>query len=105
MAVTAFVDDLKFEEPVKVGEVVRLEARITATFRTSMEIEVIVQGEDATTGRCWPCVDARLTFVGIDENGKPAVIPALLLDTEIVKASQASGEARRGARLASRKSS
>src|SRR3954469_22038163 len=44
MVVTAFVDDLKFEQPVRVGEVVRLEARVTAVFRTSMEIEVIVEG-------------------------------------------------------------
>jgi acyl-CoA hydrolase len=103
MAVTAFVDDLKFEQPVRVGQVVRLEARITATFRTSMEIEIIVQGEEATTGRRWPCVTARLTFVGIDETGAPAPIPPLLLETEDVKASQAAGEARRGSRLAPRR--
>src|SRR6476620_2396557 len=57
-AVTAFVDDLQFQAPVKVGEVVRLRARITATFRTSMEIEVVVEGENSRTGRRWPCVDA-----------------------------------------------
>ena len=102
MAVTAFVDDLKFEEPVRVGEVVRLEARVTATFRTSMEIEVVIEGEDAPTGRRWPCVDARLTFVAIDASRKPTPVPPLLLDTEEVKASQAAGEARRGARLAAR---
>ena len=100
--VTAFVDDLKFEQPVRVGEVVRLEARVTATFRTSMEIEVVVEGEDATTGRRWPCVDARLTFVAIDASRKPTPVPPLLLDTDEVKASQAAGEARRRARLATR---
>ena len=102
MAVTAFVDDLKFEEPVRVGEVVRLEARVTATFRTSMEIEVVIEGEDAPTGRRWPCVTARLTFVAIDTSRKPTPVPPLVLDTEEVKASQAAGEARRGARLAAR---
>lgn len=99
MCVTAFVDDLKFEEPVRVGEVVRLEARITATFRTSMELEVVVEGEHPASGRRWPCVTARVTFVGIDENRKPAPIPALLLDTDETRASQAAGEARRSARL------
>jgi acyl-CoA hydrolase len=99
MAVTAFVDDLAFQEPVKVGEVVRLEARVTATFRTSMEIEVVVEGEHAATGRRWPCVTARLTFVGIDETGKPAPIPSLLLETNEQRASQAAGEQRREARL------
>jgi acyl-CoA hydrolase len=100
MVVTAFVDDLKFEQPVRIGEVVRLEARVTATFRTSMEVEVIVDGEDAKTGRRWPCVTARVTFVGIDEERRPTPIPPLLLDTEEVKASQAAGEARRQTRLA-----
>lgn len=99
MAVTAFVDDLKFREPVRVGEVVRLDARVTAVFRTSMEIEVVVEGEDATTGRRWPCVNALLTFVAIDAERKPTAVPPLALDSEAVRASQAAGEARRAARL------
>ena len=100
MAVTAFVDDMKFELPVKVGEVVRLDAKVTAVFRTSMEIEIVVGGEDATTGRRWPCVDARLTFVAIDGNQVPVPIPPLVLDTDEVRRSQEAGEARRKARLA-----
>ena len=52
--VTAFVDDLLFKRPVRVGQVVRLRAHITATFRTSMEIEVSVLGEDTVTGEQWP---------------------------------------------------
>lgn len=102
MAVTALVDDLRFEKTVRVGEVVRLEARVTATFRTSMEIEVVVEGEDATSGRRWPCVDARVTFVAIDAEGKPTDVPRLALDGDAVRASQAAGEARRAARLAAR---
>jgi acyl-CoA hydrolase len=101
MVVTAFVDDLKFERSVRVGEVVRLEANVTATFRTSMEIEVVVQGENARSGDKWPCVDARVTFVGIDDAGAPTPIPPLALDSDAVRASQAAGEARRAARLAS----
>jgi acyl-CoA hydrolase len=99
MAVTAFVDDMKFELPVRVGEVVRLDARVTAVFRTSMEIEIVVEGEDATTGRRWPCVDARLTFVAIDAERKPTAVPPLVLDTDEVRSSQAAGEARRQSRL------
>lgn len=102
MAVTAFIDDAKFELPVRIGEVVRLEAHVTATFKSSMEIEVVVEGEDAISGRRWPCVHARLTFVAIDENRKPTAVPPLLLDTDEVRASQAAGEARRQARLAGR---
>jgi acyl-CoA hydrolase len=99
VAVTAFVDDLKFEKPVKIGEVVRLRGRITATFRTSMEIEVIVEGENPTTGEVWPCVSALVTYVAIDAAGKPTPVPTLSLDSDDVRASQRAGEARRAARL------
>lgn len=99
MCVTAFVDDLKFKNPVKVGEVVRLTANVSATFRTSMEIEVDVQGEEARSGRTWPCVHARLTFVAIDGHGKSVPVPPLLLETEELRRGQEAGEERRKARL------
>lgn len=99
VAVTAFVDDLKFEQPVKIGEVVRLRARVTATFRTSMELEVVVEGEDARTMKRWPCVSALLTYVAIDDAGKPTPVPPLALDTEEAAAAQRAGEARRAERL------
>jgi acyl-CoA hydrolase len=99
VAVTAFVDDFKFEQPVKVGEVVRIHARVNAAFRTSMEIAVIVEGEDARSGRSWPCVSALLTYVAIDDAGKPTPVPALVLDTDEARAAQAAGEERRRVRL------
>ena len=102
MAVTAFVDDLMFQQPVRVGEVVHLSARITATFRTSMEISVVVQGEDAKTRRRWPCVNALVTYVAIDDARKPTPVPPLLLDSDAVRSSQADGELRRQIRLAKR---
>ena len=99
--VTAFVDDLLFEGPVRAGEVVRLEGRVTATFRTSLEIEVVVRGEDATTGRTWPCVRAMLTFVALDAERKPTPVPPLLLESEDEKRKQSEAEERRSRRLAS----
>jgi acyl-CoA hydrolase len=99
MAVTAFIDDLKFQKSVRIGEVVRLRAEVTATFRTSMEITVIVEGENSRTQERWPCVEARVTFVAIDEQGKPTPIPALELSSDELRAGQAEGEKRREARL------
>lgn len=99
-AVTAFVDDLKFENPIAVGQVAHLQARVTATFRTSMELEVTVHGEDARTGKRWPCVSAFLTFVAIDsETKKPVPVPSLALDTDEARAGQKAGEKRREERL------
>ncbi len=103
LVVTAFVDDLAFLGPVRVGEVVRLEARVTATFRTSMELEVIVHGENPIAGKIWPCVHAMLTFVAIDDTTrKPVAVPPLVLDTELARAKQRAAEERRAHRLARR---
>ena len=103
IAVTAFVDDLKFEQPVRVGEVVRLRAQVEATFNTSMEIGVVVEGEDSRTGRIWPCVSALLTFVAIDDARVPTPVPRLVLDSDAARESQAAGERRRAERLARRR--
>jgi len=99
--VTAFVDDLVFQGPVRVGEVVKLVARVTATFRTSMELEVIVEGENPLEGRTWPCVRAMLTFVAVDETTrKPVPVPPLLLETDEDRRKQRDAEERKAHRLA-----
>ncbi len=100
--VTAFVDDLWFKRPVHVGQVVRLNAAVRATFRTSMEIDVDVEGEDTMSGERWQTVTARVTFVALDENRKPTRVPPLLLATDEERRAQAAAEARRVARLARR---
>jgi acyl-CoA hydrolase len=98
VGVTAGIDDLSFELPIQVGQVVRLEARVTATFRTSMEIAVDVRGEDATTGRTWPCVSGFLTFVAF-KDGKPAPVPPLLVETAEERAELEAAITRRKQRL------
>lgn len=100
--VTAFVDDLLFKRPVRVGQVVRLRAQITATFRTSMEIDVNVVGEDTITGEQWPTVECRIVFVAMDDELRPTPVPPLTIETEADRAAQAAAEARRRARLAKR---
>jgi acyl-CoA hydrolase len=100
--VTAFVDDLYFRGPVRVGQVVRLRAYVVATFRTSMEIDVRVSGENTVTGESWPTVDCRVTFVAMSDDARPTPVPALRLDTDAERADQAAAEDRRRARLAKR---
>jgi acyl-CoA hydrolase len=100
--VTAHVDDLLFKRPVRVGQVVLVRAQLTATFRTSMEIEVRVHGEDTFSGERWPTVECRTTFVAIGDSGRPVVIPPILVETDSDRAAQAAAEQRRSARLAKR---
>src|SRR4051812_21794295 len=77
LAVTAGIDELTFEQPIRVGEVVCMTARVTAAFRTSVEILVEVFGERATTGERWPCVTAFVTCVAVDDEGCPTPVPPL----------------------------
>lgn len=100
--VTAFVDDLAFKRPVAVGQVVRLRAQVIATFRSSIEIDVQVTGEDTLTGAEWPTVDCRVVFVALDEDRKPTPVPPLLHETDADRQAQAAAEERRRARLAKR---
>lgn len=99
IAITAGIDDLSFDGPIQVGQVVRLSAHVTATFRTSLEIEVLVEGEEPTTKRTWPCCSAFLTFVAVDEAHKPTPIPQLELVTDADRDRAAAARERRASRL------
>jgi acyl-CoA hydrolase len=103
LAITAGIDDLSFEKAISVGQVVRLTAIVTAAFNTSVEILVNVEGEAATTGERWPCVTAFLTFVAVDENGKPTRVPPLEVVNDEERALAAAAAERREQRLARRR--
>jgi acyl-CoA hydrolase len=102
IAITAGMDEVSFEEPIEVGQVVRLNARVTATFRTSLEILVHVEGEEQTTGRRWPCVRAFVTFVAVGDDLVPTPVPPVALETDEDRALAASAAERRRLRLARR---
>lgn len=103
IAVTAGIDDLAFEHPVKIGQIVRLEGRVTAAFKTSVEIQVQVFGEDGSTGATWSCVNAYMTFVAIGPVGGPAVVPGLIAEGPGDEALMKQAEERRQHRLSRRK--
>jgi acyl-CoA hydrolase len=101
--ITVCIDELQFERSIKVGQVVVLKARVTAAFRTSVEILVEVEGEETTTGVRWPCVSAFVSFVAIDQNRLPVAVPPLELVTEEERALAAAAQGRRERRLKRRK--
>ena len=82
VAVTARMDAVEFRAPIRVGDVVRLTARLNAAFTSSMEIGVRVEREHARTGERSLCADARATFVNLGDDGKPCPVPPLLAETE-----------------------
>jgi acyl-CoA hydrolase len=73
--VTASTDSLDFLSPIRLGEVVELEAFVTWTHRNSMEIYVVVRAENLFTGERRVTCTAFSTFVAVDENGKPIPAP------------------------------
>ena len=100
--VTVFVDDLLFKRPVRIGQVVRLRAQMTAAFGTSMEIEVSVFGEDTVTGEQWPTLECRITFVAMGEDLRPTMVPPLRLESDAERHAHVAAEERRRLRLAKR---
>src|SRR5512143_1510201 len=69
--VTASVDNISFESPIKLGNVVHIEARMSRAFHTSMEVHLKVWGEDLTQQYRYPSNEAYYTFVALDPNRKP----------------------------------
>jgi acyl-CoA hydrolase len=80
--VTASTDSMDFLSPVRVGEVVELEAFVTWTHRSSMEVYCIVRAEDLYTGEKRDTVTAFLTCVAVDEAGRPVPVPGVYPETE-----------------------
>ena len=97
--VTASIDRLDFLVPVHVGEVVVLSAQVNYVRRTSMEVGCRVETEDMTSRLRRYTTKAYLTFVGVDDHGRPRSVPALELPTEEDRRRFADAEKRREARL------
>lgn len=80
--VTASVDNISFEAPIKLGNVVHIEAKVTRAFNTSMEVHLKVWGEDFTHQYKYKSNEAYYTFVALDPNRKPRPVPAVAPETE-----------------------
>ena len=93
-AVTASIDRVNFLKPVLVGTALILNARLNYVSRSSMEIEVKVEAENLMTGIRTLTNTAFVTSVALDDFGKSAEVPPLLLVTEEEKRKFAEGEQR-----------
>jgi acyl-CoA hydrolase len=82
LAVTASSDSVDFLHPIVEGNSVCLEAFVSYTGRTSMEVFVKVVSENMLTGDRNICAVSFLTFVALDENGHPSEVPQVVPETE-----------------------
>jgi acyl-CoA hydrolase len=82
VVVTASVNNVSFNHPVKLGDYVTLEAKVSRSFNTSMEVFIDVWVEDHRTGKKTKCNEAIYTFVAVDQIGSPIEVPELIPETE-----------------------
>jgi acyl-CoA hydrolase len=80
--VTASVDNVSFANPIKLGNLLTIEAKLTRSFNTSMEVYLRVWGEDLSAQYKYLSNEAYLTFVALDPNGRPRKVPELVPETE-----------------------
>jgi acyl-CoA hydrolase len=99
LLVTAAVDGLQFLHPIKVGDLIILRSKVTATWSTSLEAEVEVFSEEILTGARKLTSRAYLTFVTIDTEGRRVPVPPLILDTDAERQKAAEADLRRAERL------
>jgi len=77
--VTAAVDHISFQKPIRLGEVITLEASVTRAFSTSVEIYVEVFASDVKGQNPRRCNHAYFTFVALDDSRKtPVDVPPVL---------------------------
>lgn len=96
--VTVAMDRVEFLVPIKIGDLVDVEAQVNFAGRTSMEVGVEVYAEDVSRGRRRHTNSCLVTMVAVDARGRPARVPGLVVETPEEKERQAAAEARRRVR-------
>lgn len=80
--VTASVDNVSFNTPIKLGNLLTVEASLTRSFNSSMEVYLKVWGEDLSAQYKYLSNEAYFTFVALDPNGRPRKVPEIVPETE-----------------------
>ncbi len=82
IVVTASVDNVSWQNPIKLGDVVTINAKVTRTFNTSIELNCEVWAENLPSETKYKSNEAYYTFVALDSNGKPKKVIPVVPETE-----------------------
>ncbi|RAK02540.1 acyl-CoA hydrolase [Larkinella arboricola] len=82
IVVTASVDNVSFSEPIKLGNIVTMQSKVTRGFNSSMEVNIQVWAEDIPAGTRVMTNRAFYTFVAVDQNGRPIEVPPVTPETD-----------------------
>lgn len=97
--VTASVDNVSFTEPIRLGNIITMSAKVTRSFNSSMEVHLEVWAEDIPAGKKVSTNSAFFTFVALGQNGRPTEVPSLEPETDVEQELYESALRRRQLRL------
>ena len=99
IVVTASIDNLSFVAPVYKGWIVNLKASVNFVSKTSMEVGVRVDAENPRENKVFHTASAYLTFVALDDSGRPKAVPGLKLENDEERRRFSAGQKRRESRI------
>ena len=82
IVVTVSVDNVSFKNPIKLGDVITIEAKVTRSFHSSMEVRLDVWAQNIPSGTKIKSNEAYYTFVALDQNSKIVPVPELIPESE-----------------------
>ena len=97
--VTVTIDSMDFRQPIRIGDLVILNAEVSYTGRTSMEVTVEVHAENPITGEQTHTNTAYLVYVALDDSGRPTPVPPLRTETDEEKQKMEQAQVRQERRL------
>ena len=85
VVVTAAVNNVSFNKPIKLGDIVSIESKVSRAFTSSMEVFLDVYVENHRTGVRTKCNEAIYSFVAVDQIGQPINVPDLIPESDLEK--------------------
>jgi acyl-CoA hydrolase len=85
VVVTSSVNHVSFNKPIRLGDIVTLEAKVSRAFTSSMEVFIDVWVESHDTGEKTKCNEAIFSFVAVDQRGRPIEVPSIQPETVLEK--------------------
>jgi acyl-CoA hydrolase len=82
VVITASVNNVAFNSPISLADVVTIEAKVSRSFSSSLEVYMDVLVEDPINGKQRKCAEGIFTFVAVDQNGNPIEVPTLIPETD-----------------------
>jgi acyl-CoA hydrolase len=101
--VTVSVDKVDFRDPIHVGELITGFARVNYAGKTSMEVGVKIITEHLITGEKRHTNSCYVTYVALDDKGRPSAVPPIVPETPDEKRRYERAAKRRTSRVMERR--